>query len=339
MLSVAVTGAAGSVARRLLDSLGSDPGVVSVMGLDRRQFRVPADKVLPVEADLLTDDLAPIIDGCDVLVHLAEARGDGGDPASMLSMFDRVLDAASRVGVGHLVFLSSAMVYGAHEDNRIPLTEGAPGRPNRELSFAVTKARLEEKLVLWAAETDTDYTILRPTTTLSPRESSWVAGSLRLAAAVRPPAVDPPVQFLHHDDLNTAILLVLKERMTGIVNVAPDGWISPDEFRELAGTSQVRVPNRVGNQIAEARRRFAKRPPPAGLESYVLHPWVISNDRLRSAGWQPTYSNEESFVIGTPAPPWSVPPAKRQEIALGLAGVAVAAVAAAAGAVAKRVSR
>src|SRR5262249_54553324 len=40
-----------------------------------------------------------------------------------------VLDAASSAGVGHLVVLSTAMVYGAWGNNAVPLTEAAPLRP------------------------------------------------------------------------------------------------------------------------------------------------------------------------------------------------------------------
>ncbi|MEZ5342736.1 MAG: NAD-dependent epimerase/dehydratase family protein [Acidimicrobiales bacterium] len=338
MKSLVVTGAAGSVGRRLVANLVADESVERIVALDRLKLSTPSSKVEAVSADLRTADLDSLFAGCQTLVHLAEdnRRSDANLVAEIIS---RVLTAANHAAIDHVVVVSSAMVYGAHADNPVPLTEAEMPRPNPEFGFAVAKAALEDEVVAWASTAGAVVSILRPTTTLSEREASWVARSLRTATAVRPAGVDPPVQFLHHDDLVTALATVIRTRLDGVVNVAPDGWIAPDAFRELAGSSQVRVPNPVRDQIIEARRWLNMRPVPDGLDAYVTLPWVVANDRLRDAGWEPAWSNEEAFVIGTAAPPWAVSPSRRQEIALGVAGVSVAALAAAAGFLAKRVTK
>ena len=339
MKSIVVTGAAGSVGRRLIARLGSHPDVERVVALDRLKLSAPSKTVSTSVADLRSAELDQYFTGCDTLVHLAEDDRRRGDPDAVSSIVARVLDAAERCGVHHLIILSSATVYGAHEDNPVPLTESEPLRPNPEFGFALAKLELEEEVTRWAEHTDAVVSIMRPATTLSEREASWVARSLRTATAVRPVGVDPPVQFLHHDDLTSAILTVMDVELAGVINVAPDGWIAPDAFRDLAGSSQLRVPDQVRNQILDVRRRLNMRPVPDGLDAYVTAPWVVANDRLRNAGWEPQFTNEEAFVLGTVAPPWSVSPSRRQEIALGVAGVSVAAAAAAAGFVAKRVVR
>lgn len=333
-----VTGAAGSVGRRLIVELQTSPEVEKIVALDRVRGSRSGGTIVPVVADLRSADLDPHFEGCDTLVHLAEGSGRG-DADDVSAIAERVLEAAERAGVRHLVVISSAMVYGAHADNPIPLTEAEPPRPNSEFGFAVAKAQLEETVLRWAKTTGVRVSLLRPTTTLSEREASWVARSLRTATAVRPAGVDPPVQFLHHDDLARALVTVINTELDGVINVAPDGWIAPDAFRELAGSSQVRVPDPVRHQILDARRWLNMRPVPDGLDAYVTMSWVISNDRLRDAGWKPRYSNEEAFVVGTAAPPWAVSPSRRQEIALGVAGIGVAAAAAAAGFLARRVTK
>ena len=51
---------------------------------------------------------------------------------------------------------------------------------------------------------------------------------------------------------------------------------------------------------------------------YTLEPWVVSNGRLRAAGWAPTVTNEQTYVESTEAPWWAmVSPKRRQELALG----------------------
>ena len=60
--------------------------------------------------------------------------------------------------------------------------------------------------------------------------------------------------------------------------------------------------------------------------AYVAHPWVVANDRLRSVGWEPGFSNEEAYVAGHAAGPIErLSPRRRQELALGAAAGAVAA--------------
>ena len=55
-----------------------------------------------------------------------------------------------------------------------------------------------------------------------------------------------------------------------------------------------------------------------------MHPWVIANDRLKAEGWEPASSNEEAYVGAHRAGPWAtLSPRRRQELALGAAGVAV----------------
>ena len=79
---------------------------------------------------------------------------------------------------------------------------------------------------------------------------------------------------------------------------------------------------------------------PPGLLPYTMHPWVIANDRIRAAGWTPTFSNEEAYVAGHRATPWAtVSPQRRQEIALAGLGTAVVALVAGIVALVRRSSR
>jgi hypothetical protein len=57
-----------------------------------------------------------------------------------------------------------------------------------------------------------------------------------------------------------------------------------------------------------------------------MHPWVVANDRIKAAGWTPSFTNEEAYVAGHRAAPWAtVSPQRRQEIALAGAGAALVA--------------
>ena len=68
---------------------------------------------------------------------------------------------------------------------------------------------------------------------------------------------------------------------------------------------------------------------PKAAEPWTLHPWVVANDRLRQAGWNPAFTNEEAFVAGSELPRWRAALTRhRQAVALGAAGTGVAGIAA-----------
>jgi hypothetical protein len=37
---------------------------------------------------------------------------------------------------------------------------------------------------------------------------------------------------------------------------------------------------------------------PPGVVPYLMHPWVIANDRLRALGWVPEHTNEQTILDG-----------------------------------------
>ncbi len=321
MLTIAVTGANSAVGRRVVRQLDVETSVERVVAIS-------------------SVDVDAIAEGCDTVVHLAEDAASERTVARTEVTTARVLEAAAAGSCEHIVLLSSATVYGAHADNPVPITESHVPRPSSDLTFAAAKWAAESAVGDWVVQQPSrTAAIVRPVTTLSEHGAGWIARSLRRAVAVRPEQIDPPTQFLHRDDLASALTLLARRQLDGVFNVAPDGWIGSDEFRELEEGIPVRMPRAVSHRAVELSRRYGVRPAPEGIEPYIEHPWVVANDRLRSLGWVPAFSNQEAYVLGTPAPPWSMSAQRRQEVALGVASAAVAGAAAAAVGLARRVSR
>lgn len=351
MTAIAVTGASGSVGRRVVEALAADPAVGRIRAVDRIPLVSPAEvdfrlvdlTALPAPAgsadpdpDADPDPEGPLFAGCDILVHLADDPA-GHDIDAAPSMLERVLFEAERSSCPHVVLLSSALVYGAYPANPVPLNESHRRRPNPDLAYAVAKARQEQQLEGWATATGASHTILRPTATLSEKGASWIAGALRRATSLRADDLEVPVQFLHHDDLAAAVCLVALERLSGVFNVAPDGWVRPEVFTALLAEAELRWPAPLGETYSRVTRAVQQFRAEAGITPYIEHPWVVANDRLRAAGWAPTLTNEETFVAATSYPWWRlVLERRRQEVALGVVGAVTAAVVAGAGLVARR---
>lgn len=342
MESIVVTGASGAIGRRVVRQLAADPDVQRVIAVDRISLSLVPAKIETYKIDILSASVADLVHlfaGAKSVVHLAATSGSSADAETTGELARHVLEVAAEANIPHLVVVSSALVYGAKADNPVPILETQSRSPHRPLAYAVAKVELEQDALAWAEGAGRTLSILRPTTTLSERGASWVAKALRAATSVRPDQVDPPVQFLHHEDLSSAVSLATRRQLDGVYNIAPDGWIGAETFRELAGDPGVRLPIAVSKKVMQTARRYGIGSVPPGIEPYVQHPWVIANDKIREAGWVPAFSNEEAFVLGTPAPPWSMSAKRRQEVALGAASAGLAGAAAVGLAAARRLSR
>lgn len=295
---VHLTGAEGGLARRVLTLLGDAPTIADGSAASS-----------------------------DVVIHLgavdhdrrARRRENVTDGAAVM------LADATLGGATHLVLVSSALVYGAHANNPVPLTEDAVLRPDPDFVYARQLAAVEAMADAWRrALPGRTVTVLRPAVAMAADGTSALAAALAAGFGQRLDAEDPPAQFLHLDDLASAVALAVHQRLDGVFNVAPDGWVPGERVRALSGARpRIRLPDRVAEVAAAVRWRFQRGPIPPGLRSYTREPWLVANDRLKAHGWTPTVTNEQAFVEGTEARWWTmITPKRRQELTLGGMGVA-----------------
>ena len=343
---VVVTGAAGGVGQRVLRRLAADQSVDEVVALDIVPMRTALPKVVHHQASVATADLAPLVAGATCVVHLAfavdtELRRRHTE-ATNVDGTRRLLAAMDAAGVGHVVAMSSALVYGAWANNAVPLTEDAPVRPNPGFAYAVQQAQREQLVADWVvAAPGRTAGVLRPCLGLGPDRSPWLAASLAAAAGMRLAEEDPPAQFMALDDLADAIDLARRRRLDGAYNVAPAGWMSGETVRALAvARPRLRLPAPVALVLAKLRWRFQRGPIPPGMLPFTQHPWVVASDRLHGEGWTPRFTSEQAYVAGTEAKWWTLlTPSRKQELALGGAGAAGLGVLGVAVVVARRIVR
>jgi nucleoside-diphosphate-sugar epimerase len=325
-LTVVITGAAGPLGRRVAALSAADPDVTRVIAIDR-DLR-PGDLASTVEVHALsaTDpEIKRFLAEADALIHLGVATVPGpdglptsGEPAIDLAVTRSLLDDAAAVGLRHLVVLSSAMVYGAWANNPVPLTEDAPLRPDPALSYATARAESERQSFEWRnAQVGSAVAVLRPTVSVAAESADWLAPSPWSAASLRSLGTDRPSQFLHLDDLASAIDHARRLRLDGPFNVAPDGWLPADQLRDLAGpVGRVHLPAGFSGRLTSLRSMMGISGPPEGW-GYTQHSWVVANDKLRATGWQPHHRNDEVYVEADPGGPLAaMSPRRRQELSL-----------------------
>src|SRR5438552_12812901 len=332
--TVVITGVSGFLGQAVLRRLAGSPAVGRFVGLDVREPGYRPRSMQFHLVDVAGSDLRPLFEGADILVHLAGVHDAIPDEELMARVnvggTRRVLDAAGAAGVAKVVLVSSAAVYGAWPNNPVPLTEDAPLRPNPGFPLGVHKAELERLLAEWALPRSAVVTtVLRPAFVLGPGADHAMARLIRARVPLAVGGSTAPVQFVHEDDATEAIALAVERDLPGVYNVAADGWLSREELRALVGR---KVQPQVGPELMErALRRLFNAGlvdvPPSEVP-YLVHPWVVANDRLRAEGWAPSHTNEETVLacLGgrEPASAWKATVTAAAGAGLATTGLVVA---------------
>jgi UDP-glucose 4-epimerase len=190
-------------------------------------------------------------------------------------------------------------VYGAWANNTVPLDEQAMIRPNAGYDPAAHDAECERLLREWQDHhVDRVVTCLR----IAPVVGAGASTIFARAASGRPPAVvrgmTPPVQVVHVDDAASALALAVSDDLDGVFNVAADGWLDYDEAAAIAPHRRPpAVPEEMASTALGAMWGSGLGDAPPEVLPYMMHPWVIANDRLKAHGWQPKHTNEEAILL------------------------------------------
>lgn len=302
MATVAITGIGGLIGRRLVAELATASDVDRIVGIDvQHPEGLHGDHIHLVEADVRDRDLHGHLEGVDTLVHLAFQLDPIRDEVEMRSInvegTRNVFAAGLAAGVRKVVYVSSGVVYGAHPDNDFPLTERSPLRANPDFPYAEHKLEIERWLADWTTDRDTPTVIiLRPTVVAGPGVQNFISRQFEAPRATAIRGHRPPMQFVHVDDVASALALAIERDLSGPYNVTPEGWLSFDEMLAVSGVRTVEVPEEVAFSLAERLGAAGLSEVPVGQLHYVMHPWVLSPDRLLQEGWRPKHSNRDALV-------------------------------------------
>ena len=144
-------------------------------------------------------------------------------------------------------------MYGAWENNPVPLTEDSVLRPDVDFAYARQLAAVEQLVDEWRTERARPHrvAVLRPVVTMAADGTTSLARALAAGMGQRFGVDDPPSQFLHLDDLASAVTIAVERSLDGVFNVAPDGFIPADSVRALSGAAPASAPARPHGRGAQ----------------------------------------------------------------------------------------
>jgi nucleoside-diphosphate-sugar epimerase len=279
-MNVLVTGTATPFAERLLPRLLDHPGVELVVGIDREQADFEHERFAQVLIDARSPQIARVLRGLDVVIHLAAELAEA-DPVASVVGTQNLCALAHAAGTRHLIHLSSALVY----DNRsAPRTSAINERHARGTPSGCAPIEALRSIEDWLDGFENQHpeirlVRLRPHWMLGPHSDSLVAKLLRGRLRLKLPEPPPPIQCVHEDDVVLAILKALDADAGGAFNLATK------EVTSLAAlhrqTRWLRLPGGPG-LIA---RRLDR---PAACLELLHYPLVLDSRRARSElGWKP----------------------------------------------------
>jgi nucleoside-diphosphate-sugar epimerase len=312
-MRIVVTGATGNVGSAVVQALGRDPRIEQIVGVARRLPRWRPSRTEWVSADVARDDLRPVFEAADAVVHLAWLIQPSRDEAELERVnvhgSRRVFEAAAEAGAGALVHASSVGVYSAGPKDR-PVDESWPRDGTPSSFYARHKAAAERELdAVEAAHPELRVVRLRPGLIFQ-RESGpeirrLFGGPFVPAALLRPgliPVLPLPerlvMQAVHGEDVGEAYrLAATSPAARGAYNVAADPILDRATLAGFFRARAVRVPDRALRLLADATWRARLQPTPPGWLDMGLAVPVMSTRRAREElGWAPRHTATEALA-------------------------------------------
>jgi nucleoside-diphosphate-sugar epimerase len=257
-------------------------------------------------ADVRDPALASRLAGIDALVHLATDRSPATAAEDRRAVNVRgsevLLAAAAAAGVRRVVLLTSAMVYGAHPGNPVPLDEDAPLLLEPADGLVGDWIEMERAALGYpateryaATASPLEVTVVRPASLVGTVSDALLPGLFEAVRLLGIRDASCHWQFCHVDDLLDALTAAALGTVTGAVTVGCEGWLTRAEVETIAGMRSVVLPSSVAFATAERLHRVGALSLPSSDLHYLVHPWVVGSQRLRESGWQPRWTNESAL--------------------------------------------
>src|ERR687893_737546 len=295
VMRVVVVGASGNLGTSVLRSLSMEPRVESVLGVARRLPNLKVEKVEWAAADVVTDDLVPLLRGADAVVCLAWIIQPSRDLTKQwmtnVEGTMRVAHATKEAGVPAFLYASSIGAY-------------SPGPKDRAVDESYPTGGL-------------------PTVLANPSLINLIPDIENLRS-----------QVIHSYDVGEAFrLAILDENARGAFNIATEPVLDAQEIGRILNARPVPFSAQLARVGAGLSWALRLQPVPPGWLDLSLNVPIMDTTRARTElGWVPARSADEALLelleglrtgSGLDTPPLSPKtsgPVRVREILTGVGG-------------------
>jgi len=211
---------------------------------------------------------------------------------------DDVLRRCADAGVGQLVVLSSARVYGASPGNDMQLdesTEPASSFDDPDLAALAEADRVLARAAATARKRSASgITLLRPVHVLGDPAASTLARALDQGRIRTAFGFDPIMQVIHRDDVGSAVAAAFRHRLHGVFNVGGPGALPLSVLAREAGADRV---GGIGGALADLAGRVGLGGAAHFPQTELQYPINVSDAAFRTAArWEPICSLPETVA-------------------------------------------
>ena len=229
----------------------------------------------------------------EVMVHLGRV---GNLKMQVGKRFDlnvigtgKVMELSLKYGVDRLLVLSTFHIYGAHANNHIPIFEDEPLRAGSTFPQIADAVQLDNMAQQWIYRHPKLRTIvLRPCNIIGPDIRNAISRYLRNPRLFYIFGFSPMWQFIHQEDMLSAIVHAHDQNHCGVYNVTGEGALPLVEALELTNAALFPVPDPLATLYLQVQSQILPSFPPY-LLNFFKYPCVISDELFRKDfGWAPT---------------------------------------------------
>ncbi|MBI9077207.1 MAG: NAD-dependent epimerase/dehydratase family protein [Desulfatibacillum sp.] len=301
-MTVAVTGINSYIAAPLLKRLDADQNIDRIIGIDVTPWRGGSGKVSFFREDIRSEAITGILQGVDVVYHLAFIVNEIQDKSQTLDIniegSKNVFRACLDNGVKKVVFISSNTAYGAHPESPLYQNEESPLHRNEKSYYNTSKIQVESfAREFFSDHPEITFTILRPALVFGPNINNMFSKVFSSKVSAMAVGASPHIHFVHEDDLGEAMYLCLIHDLSGIYNVGANDAMSARKCFRLAGVKLAPMPAFALRPMADVAFKLRLLPMSSGWVEVSSHTIFSDNHKFRAAtGWEPKYSSEETFA-------------------------------------------
>ena len=299
--TIAVTGINSYFAKTVLPLLEADPEISDIIGIDITPWKGGFPKVRFHQADIRSPELADLLSGTDTVYHMAFVVAEIRDKKKIFDInvngSKNVIDACLKNRVRKIIYTSSATVYGAHRNNPLGFTEQNRTARNPDSYYNSTKIDVEQMMADAArSHPEIIFTIIRSALLFGPNADNMFTKLFCRKISALPWGSCAHNQYIHEDDLGTALYLAYDKDLPGIYNAGADDAIATCESFRRTGVRIIPVPAAVLKKLADIGFRLGIFPAGGGWVSLCRYSIFMNCDKFKAAaGWRPKWTSEETF--------------------------------------------